>query len=59
MVWGLLEVGVSVNLDDPDHELTTEDLLRIIANQLIILNARFEDQYESGLNEEDIDGILE
>ena len=50
---------MSFEADNVDHELTTEDLLRIIANQLIILNARFEDQYESGLNEEDIDGILE
>lgn len=50
---------MSFETSNIDHELTTEDLLKIIANQLIILNARFEEQYESGISEEDIDGLLE
>ena len=49
---------MSFEASNIDHELTTEDLLRLILNQLIILNARFEEQYESGLTEEDIDGLL-
>ena len=49
---------MSLKLDNVEHELTTEELLKIIANQLIILNERFEDQYETGIREEEINGIL-
>ena len=38
-----------------DNELSIEDLLREILNQLRLLNLRYEEATNTGINEEDIE----
>ena len=49
--------AMSFEAGNVDHELTTEELLTIIANQLILLNERFEHLHETQIELSDIEGI--
>ena len=48
---------MSFDPGNPSHELTTEELLTIIANQLILLNDRFEYLHETQIELDDIEGV--
>ena len=45
---------MSVTLDDPDHEITTEELLKEILRQLVLLNHRYEEATNTGIHDEDV-----
>jgi len=44
---------MSLILDDLDHEQKVEALLEMILSQLILLNDRIEDTFNTGIEEED------
>ena len=46
---------MSVTLDNVETELNNTELLRIIAQNLILMNARLEAAFETGIELEDID----
>ena len=46
---------MSVTLDNVETELNNTELLRIIAKNLILMNARLEAAFETGIEFEDID----
>lgn len=45
---------MSLVLDDEDHEKTIEKLLQEIVDGLNLLNARFEETFETGIEKEDM-----
>ena len=45
---------MSLIIDNTEHELDVKELLEVIANQLILLNARIEEAYDTKLDEKDI-----
>ena len=46
---------MSFIIDDSDNELNTNDLLKMILIELKLLNARVEDEFITGISEEDIE----
>ena len=46
---------MSVTLDNVETELNNTELLRIIAKNLILMNARLEAAFETGIEFEDVD----
>ena len=42
---------MSINADNEAHDLTVEDLLQMIVDRLDLLNARFEDTFDTGIEE--------
>jgi hypothetical protein len=47
--------GVSFEPDDITHEVSTRELLHIIAKQLILMNARIEAAFETDICIEDLE----
>lgn len=46
---------MSVQAEPIEHQLTVEDILMMILKELKIMNARIEEGYETGIEEDDID----
>jgi len=46
---------MSLNLDNIEAEINNTELLRIIAKNLILMNARIEEAFETGIEFEDVD----
>ena len=45
---------MSFEPDDIEHEMDVKELLGVIAEQLILLNARFEEAFNTKIDEKDI-----
>jgi hypothetical protein len=46
---------MSLTLDNTETEINNTELLRIIAQNLILMNARLEEAFETGIEIEDVD----
>ena len=46
---------MSIEADNPDHELSVEELLSVVIKELKLLNAKIEAAYETGIEPEDTD----
>jgi len=45
---------MSIEADSGEHELSVEELLQLILNQLVLLNARVEHGFETEIEMEDL-----